>query len=338
MPIEFKRTTEPSRWLDPRLDPPEQAIISEWRTDPLTGDLGMLINNRFRKLEEPDFAALVAKSKTLPCPFCPENIETTASKFPPDLIPEGRIRVGETFLFANIAPWVAYSAVAVFSPQHFTKHIDFDETELVNGFIACQEYLKRLSVSVPEAKYHFIGWNYLPTASSSVLHPHLQVFASAEPLRYQGELLRASRAYYNTCGTNYWADLVAVEKKHNERYIGAVGATEWLASYVSRSWLLDVTAVFPGKEAILDLTKEALGDLVRGLKKVFRYMASQNFYSFNLALYSGLSGEGSFWSHARLIQRATYGAMGQSDAGTFQLLQSTYAALRSPEHFLQATH
>jgi len=331
MPIEFKRTLAPSRWLNPASRPLEQSAEVEWRTDPLIGDIGMLLGLRAIKLEEPDFPTLVARSLEKPCPFCPENIENWASKFPPDFIPEGRIKVGDCVLFPNIVPWVPDSAVAVFSPRHFDRHVDFDETALLNGFLACQDYLRRLAGYHPQSRHHFLGMNYLPAACSSQLHPHIQAFASESPLTQHDRLLSASESYYNGCGRNYWADYVLEEKRLNERYAGAVGGTEWFTSFVSRSWMLDVTAVFPGKVTILGLSQADFRDFCRGLKRVFRYMASQNYFSFNLALYSGLPESRGFWCHARLVQRATFGPLEQSDISVYQILQSSYTMLRRPE-------
>lgn len=331
MTIEFKRTVTPSRWLNPALNPPEQTVEVEWRTDPLTGDTGMLLGLRAIKLEEPDFGTLIARSLERPCPFCPENIEAAAGKFPPDFIPEGRIKAGDCLLFPNIFPWVPDSAVAVFSPRHFDRHVDFVESDLINGFLACQEYLRRLASYHPQSRYHFLGMNYLPAACSSQLHPHLQVFASASPLTHHSRLLSASESYYNDRGRSYWADYILEEKRLNERYAGAVGGTEWFASYVSRSWMMDVTAVFPHKVMITDLTAADITDFCRGLKRVFRYMAGQNYYSFNLAVYSGLPESRGFWCHARLIQRGNYGPLEQSDNGVFQVLQSSFTMLRRPE-------
>jgi len=335
MSIEFKRTLTTSRWLNPASKPPEQSVKVEWRTDPLTGDIGMIPGLRTIKLEELDFQTMVAKSLERPCPFCPENIEASASRFPPDFIPEGRIRVGDCLLFPNIVPWVPDSAVAVFSPRHFDRHADFDEAALLNGFLACQEYLKRLAGYHPQSRYHFLGMNYLPAACSSQLHPHVQVFASETPLTQHDRLLSASESYYNAYGRNYWADYVSEEKRLNERYAGSVGGTEWFTSFVSRSWMIDVTSVFPGKATIAELAPADLGDFCRGLKRIFKYMASQNYFSFNLAVYSGLPESRGFWCHARLVQRAAFGPLEQSDISVYQMLQSSYTMLRRPEDVAQ---
>ena len=329
--IDSKRTLTPSSWINPAISPPQQSVDVEWRTDPLTGEVGMLPGLRAVKMEEPDFKTLAAKSLERPCPFCPENIDRAASNFPPEFIPEGRIRIGGCTLFPNIVPYVPDSAVAVFSPKHFERHADFAEADLVNGLKACREYLSRLAGYHPDSKYQFIGMNYLPMACASILHPHIQVYASETPLPRHARLLAGSESYYNDCGRNYWADYVSEEKERGERCIGTVGGTEWFASFVSLGWMMDLTAVFPGRKTLSELADGDLNDFARGLKRVFRYMAGQNYYSYNLALYSGLPDSRSFWCHARLVQRVQYGPLGQSDMSTFQLLMGGYTMLKRPE-------
>ena len=264
-------------------------------------------------------------------PGCPENIERAASLFLPEFVPEGRIRVGRTVLFPNIIPWVPDSAVAVFSPVHFARPADFVEEDLVNGLRACRDYFERLSHHKPQVEHHFVGWNYLPTACSSQLHPHIQAFASETPLRQHRELMQASRAYYATNQHNYWLDFTVEEKTRSQRYVGASGGTVWFTSFAGRSWLLDLLALFPYRASILELSDEDLRGFCHGLAGVFKYMADRNYFSFNLALYSGLPGEDYFWTHARLVQRSVYGPLDQSDTGVFQTLQSSYIMLRRPE-------
>jgi galactose-1-phosphate uridylyltransferase len=328
--IRFDRSSYISRWLTGAPEPEEKHVEVEWRTDPLTGDVSMLLDIPVR-LPEPDFNTLVARSLERPCPFCPENITRAASRFPAGFIPEGQLAAGKAILFPNIVPWVPHSAVAVLNPAHFLRPVEFNENDILNGMLVCQEYLKRLARYAPEAEHCFLGWNYLPPASSSQLHAHLQVFASEQPLRRQRELLQASQAYYNAGGTRFWTDYVNEEKSLGKRYVATLGSTEWFTSFVSRSWLLDLTVVFPGQVTLAELPTPSLRDFCHGLVKVFRYMAEKNYFSFNMAIYSGLSGESDFTTHARIIQRVAAPPVDQCDAGVFQMLQDSYITLRSPE-------
>jgi galactose-1-phosphate uridylyltransferase len=328
--IEFKKSTIPSRWLNPGSDLPQEMQV-EWRTDPLNGDVGMVLDLPVRPLEKTDFKTLAARSLERPCPFCPENFGHTASKYPPEVLPEGRLSQGRSHLIANIVPWVPWSAVAVISPEHFVPPQEIEETDLLNAFMLCRDFTKRIITWDPSLQYHVTGWNFLPPACSSQLHAHLQAFPSAQPMALHKTMLDGSRDYLERTGRHWWRDFVDQEKQGGGRHIATIGGTEWFTSWVSRSWFFDVTAVIPGSVSILDLGFEQLRDLVRGLKNCLRYMSSRAYDSFNLALYSGILGENGFWTHARLIQRGVFPPLGQADMGTFQLLGGAWTMLTRPE-------
>jgi len=64
-------------------------------------------------------------------------------------------------------------------------------------------------------------------------------------------------------------------------------------------------------------------------------MNEQNFYSFNLCLYSGILGEDYLWTQVRLIQRAYYPPLDISDCGSLRLLLDTLTVLLRPETVCQ---
>lgn len=328
--IEFNKTLTTSRWLNPGADQPQEMPV-EWRTDPLNGDVGMVLDLPLRPLEKTDFKTLAAKSLERPCPFCPENFGRAASKYPPEILPEGRLSRGRSHLIANIVPWVPWGAVAVIHPEHFTPPQDIGEADLLNAFLLCRDFLKRILAWDPSLKYQVVGWNFLPPACSSQLHAHLQAFPSSQPMALHRNMLDRSADYRARTGRHWWRDFVAQEKSAGGRHIATLGATEWFASFVSRSWYFDVTAVIPGSVSILDLREEQLRDLVRGLRHCLRYMADRSYDSYNLALYSGILGEDGFWTHARLIQRGVFPPLGQADMGTYQLLGGAWTMVTRPE-------
>lgn len=328
--IEFSKTTTPSRWLEGGSGQPREMQV-EWRTDPLNGDIGMILDLPQRPLEKTDFKALVAKSQERPCPFCPENFARSATRYPPEILPEGRLSRGRSQLIANLVPWVPWGAVAIISPEHFVPPQDIAETDLLNAFLLCRDFLKRISDWDAALKYQVVGWNFLPPACSSQLHAHLQAFPSAQPMALHRTMLDRCRDYRARTGRHWWRDFVTQEKQSGGRHIATLGGTEWFTSWVSRSWFFDVTAVVPGSVSILDLRDEQLGDLVRGIKHCLRFMADRAYDSFNLALYSGILGEEGFWTHARLIQRGVFPPLGQADMGAYQLLGGAWTMLTRPE-------
>jgi UDPglucose--hexose-1-phosphate uridylyltransferase len=331
VPIKFRKIQTISKFLDARKDYEEKTLSLEHRIDPLTKDMGLVRDLRFKNPLKTDLSPIIAKSLERGCPFCTETINTVTPKFIPELCPDGRITVGEATVFPNAAPYMQYSAVTVICSSHFVGLSEFSPPILSDALRACQDYLRMVHTYDPRAKYCGIMWNYLPPANSSQVHPHLQVFAGRFPMVYHKKLLDASKRYHRRNGTIFWSELIEEEKRLQERYIGTVGSTVWLASFVPRSFQLDVRAIFQNNESILSLSSQDFQDLARGLVNVFKYMDDQNHYSFNMFIYSGISGEKSFWTHARVIQRGPLPPMDISDAGNATLLGDTRMSIRSPE-------
>lgn len=331
MTIEFERKVEFSKLLNPMSNFEEKVFPIEFRTDPLTKDMGILMEFRFKEVGKPDLSGLIAKSLEIGCPFCPGAVEKVTPKFTPEFFPDGRIKVGEAIVFPNAMPYMPYSALAVVGSQHFIGLGEFNEDTLIDAFLASQIYLKRVAECDPEAKYCVINWNYLPHSSCSQIHSHLQLLAGYFPMTYHKNLLEASQGYHRQNRTNYWSDFIAEEKRLDERYVATVGDTVWLTSFVPRSWQMDVMAVFVGKESILTLSAKDIGNFCFGLKKVFAYMDSKDYYSFNLCIYSGLAGEEQFWTQARLIQRASYPPLDICDASSMRLLLDVMGVMKRPE-------
>ena len=335
MSMEFRRKFEFSRFLNPAKSFEESSFPVEFRTDPLTNDMGIVVEFHQTRSEKPDLSRLISQSVERGCPFCPEAIDKVTPKFLPDFCPEGRIKLNEAIVFPNAAPYMSHSALTVLSSQHFIGLAGFTETVLTDAFLASQTYLRRVQEHDPEAKYCYVTWNYMPPANSSQIHPHLQVAAGHFPLAYHGNLLEAAQKYHNQNGRNYFSDLIVEEKRLQERYIATLGNTIWLTSFVPRSAQLDVLAIFQGKESFLLLTQEDMRSFCQGLVNVFRYMDDQGFYSFNLCFYSGTIGEDSFWTQARLIQRGPLGPLNISDLGYSTLLLDTKLCLKYPERICQ---
>jgi UDPglucose--hexose-1-phosphate uridylyltransferase len=331
MAIEFRREIRTSSFLDPMNDFAEKSLPIEFRYDPLTMDMGVLVEFRVRRPEKPDLSQLIAKYPQMNCPFCPELVDKVTPKFVPAICPEGRIKVGEATVFPNPMPYMPYSTITALGAEHFVGLTDFTSKMLSDAFLASQSYFEKVYEYAPEAKYCCIMWNYMPPANSSQLHPHLQVLASYSPLAYHQKLLEASQEYRNETGANYWSDFIAEERRLQERYIATLGNTVWLTSFVSRSGFFDALAIFQGRDAITSLSLDDIDAFSQGLTRVFKYMDDGNFYSFNLCLYSGIPKEDAFWTQARIIPRLTAPPLGISDVGNLTLLGDTRTIMRSPE-------
>jgi len=331
MAIELKRETLQSKFLDPLDNFNEKVQSFEVRLDPLTKKPSFVYESRRAVPRKTDLASIVEKSLDIGCPFCPQAINSATPKFLSQLLPEGRIQVGESCIFPNARPYAPYSAVLVLSSQHFVGLSEFTGEMLTNGLIASQTYLKRVQEYDAEAKYMYIGWNYMPASGGSQLHPHLQVEAAYFPTPYQKELLEASQQYYMTNSTNFWSGLVAEEQKLGERYIGDTGNICWLTSFAPRGKLLDILAIFQNRDSFLSISEPEFRDFTAGLERVFRYMDAQNFYSFNLSINSGVVGDSYFWTQARIIPRLTLLEIEASDCTYYDVLQDLHFSVRYPE-------
>ena len=253
MAIEFRKETRTSSFLDPMNNFTEKSLSMEFRYDPLTKDMGVIIEFRYRPPEKPDLSQLIAKSLQMSCPFCPELVDKVTPKFIPDICPEGRIKIGEATVFPNPLPYMPYSAITVLGSKHFVGLNEFTPKMIYDAFLASQDYFKKVHEYDSEAKYYCIMWNYMPPSGSSQVHPHLQVFAGYFPLAYHQKLLDVSQKYRDENSANYWSNLTAQEEKLQERYITTLGNTVWLTSFVPRCMLLDVIAIFQGRESIFHL-------------------------------------------------------------------------------------
>jgi len=332
MAIEFKKEIEFSKLLNPADNFKEKVFPVEFRIEPLTKDRCIVTEFRLRRSEKADLSPMVAKSLEMPCPFCPEAVDKVTPKFLPDFYPEGRIKVGEALVFPNAFPLAPYSALTILTSKHFVGLAEFTESMLADAFLASQTYFKITQEYDSKAKYCYIMWNCMPPANSSQIHSHLQLIAGYFPLTHHENLLEASRKYKAQNGTNYWSDFIAEEKRLQERYIATQGNWVWLTSFVPRAPQLDILAVFQGRRSFLALSREDIESFCQGLTKIFKYMEDQNFYSFNLCLYSGTIEEDSFWTQARIIQRGIFPPIGISDIGSMQLLLDTKTCLRYPEN------
>ncbi len=332
-PIEFKRQVIPSRML--RRDSSgalvEALVPLELRTDPLTGRTCRIVPFSLDRIIRPDLDALVKRSRELTCPFCPPRLEQVTPKFPPQIVPEGDIRVGRAFGFPNTGPYDVYGAVVVISEEHFISLRAFTVETVRDALLAAQSHLRSVARADPAARYHFIGWNYMPPSGGSLVHPHLQSNAGYFPTDYQKQVLEAAAAYYREKGTGFFSDLVAAEKRAGERYVGRTGGVEWLTAFTPRGRLSDVLAVFPEKISVIDLSRQDIEDFSAGLTKVFAYIDELDLVSFNMSTYSGLD-EG-LRAHARITPRGSllYSPIETSDQFYYQVLQDENICILPPE-------
>lgn len=100
--IEFRRERYVSEYLDPRRGFAPTQVPVEVRWDPLTGQSCRLLpEGSIPPPSRYDLEQLSNETRTN-CPFCTDALEEQTPRFPVDVVPEGRIQVGECVLFPNL--------------------------------------------------------------------------------------------------------------------------------------------------------------------------------------------------------------------------------------------
>jgi galactose-1-phosphate uridylyltransferase len=318
--------------LNPRKNMEPRAIPSEIRFDPLTGRTARICH--FMKLSwpSPDFEALVGDTAAT-CPFCPERILDLTPSFPPDVLTEGRMSDGDRLLFPNIAPYDGISAVATMSSRHFIPPAELTPDLIAAGLKLAQAFFRRVhETGHPESIYHLVNWNYMPPSGSSLIHPHLQVFASSQAPNLMRAENAAAADYHRQHKRNYWDDLTAHEIEAKERYLGRIGRTHWMTAFAPMGVAGDVLAVVDGAANTLDLTDADLGDLAAGLSRLIAAYEQMGVYSFNMNYFTGNNQDESTRFHILFSPRTFFNAaLGTPDIGALRNLYNETICMAFPE-------
>ncbi len=289
--ITFEKVVKYSRILNPLKNFEEDIRVFEYRTDPLTGRNTTVIKgmlnyvSRFLVSDLKLLNSLVEKTR-VNCPFCPENVKTKTPMFARDFLAEGRIFVGDTAITPNLLGHAEQSILAILSREHYLKLKDFTPKLIFDGLKGGTEYLERLNQSDHSVRFPVFIFNYLPSAGSSIFHPHMQILVRDRPFHLVKLLMEKSKAYYESNGVSYWLSLISKEKG-GERYLFENNGVEWLVPFAPLRGLNEVQAIVKGKSHLLELDdKERLG-LAEGISKVLRFYHNQGYVSFNVILTSG---------------------------------------------------
>lgn len=184
--INFEKTVKKARMLNPLKRFEEDTITFEYRTDPLTGRNTTVIKgmldyiSKFLVSDEELLDSLVEKTR-VNCPFCPENVKTKTPMFAEDFLKGGRIFVGDTVVIPNLLGHAERSILVVLSKEHHLKLKDFTPKLIRDGFKGGLAYLRRLVEVEPKISFPVFIFNYLPSAGSSIFHPHMQVLVRDRP-------------------------------------------------------------------------------------------------------------------------------------------------------------
>ena len=311
-----------------------QEIPFEIRKDPLTGTTGRVFNFPYQPPNSPNIEETFKRSEGIFCPFCPENIEKSTPRFPEELLPEGKIQRGRATLVPNILPLDRYVGVAVFSPQHFVRMEELKPEMMNDAFRVVQEFIRRVSEFDPEVSCFSINWNYMPSAGSSLVHPHLQVLCGERPTNHMRLQLDGAKRYYRENGVEFWDDFIREEKDRSSRYIGEIGPTFWTVGFAPMSHIPDVWCILPEHKSLLDVGEKTLSSFLEGLSSILAYYQSLNLFSFNVSLLS-FRFEDHFRVNARILPRLVLREIGNSDYTFLQAVHKEHACVYAPESVCQ---
>ncbi len=301
--IHFQIVESESTFLDPRRGFQPATERFQVRFDPLTGRTGHFSHFGAIKPQKLDLEKYAEPQVKGFCPFCGEYKTSAVPKFVPDVLPDGRLARGEALLVPNLYPYDIYSAVAIMTDDHVVSLDGLNDRRLFDSFSVGIEFLQRVKAINPSLPYHLMAWNYLPPSGGGLVHPHQQYFATAHPGNQFNDEYRAAELFYGSYRTDYWSELISEEQKNNQRYIGRVGSSHWLASFVSLGILGEIMVVFPEVFQVDGFTESNLSDLVTGLRKVFCYYLDSGISSFNASLFFGPAGQSFFPARFRMVPR-----------------------------------
>jgi len=310
MAIQFNKHTSDVLLHNPLKDFKMDSQTVESRVDPLTGHTTVVRTGRQfwgqAYITDEKLLGEIAKEATERCFFCPGKVEESTPRYPEELIPGGRIVVGEACLFPNLFAQKEYSAVVVIGHQHFIPLDQFPSQLLGDAFKACAAFFQ-LIYERKSASYCEIGFNYLFPAGSSLTHPHVQITGSNwRPTFLVANLQHSSQNYYLNNNSCYWADLIETERKRGERYIGRLGNTEWFTPFAPMRED-EVHGIVRNKSNFLEFDNADWEDLADGITRVFKFYRDNGLSSCNFGLYSGPLGEkvDYLWAGVKIVSRAS---------------------------------
>jgi galactose-1-phosphate uridylyltransferase len=327
MEIKFERFHLQSDLLSPLKGFETISVPTQVRIDPLTKRHSRIITWGLPSQGKFDFSKMAEESRG--CFFCPEHVLQKTPQFLKEIVPEGRIRIGNAVGFPNLNPVGSYGSVVVLGHDHFLNLNQFTPEMYEEGFSVAVEIIRRTMAFDSDTHYWQISQNFLFPGGSTILHPHLQVIGDPIPTNEMEWLLDASSSYTQRNGTLYWKDLIQIEKGLGKRYITQIGNTHWFVSFAPIGFN-EVCGSVEGHGSITTLGKEEIVSLAKGIVSTLKYYYEKDLNSFNFSIYS-ISGEAHYQLLIRIISRTPLQTYYLNDYTSFEVLQSELTANIIPE-------
>lgn len=289
--IEFVKHVQKSTIHNPMMNNELDTQELEVRRDPLTGAQSVF-NPRLQDkvamfFGDSDMALIekMARESESRCFLCGDNWRAVTPSYPEDVVPTGRIQVGQAVLFPNIFPAGQVHAVVRVGEKHYVPLSEFAVQPVAEALQASLELARFLSKD-KSVKYLTINGNYLGPGGASIAHPHFQVMGGDLPFSYMESVFAPAEQYYRARRSCYWCDLIQMEKSTGERYIGTAGPVEWIAAF-SPQGTNEVIGVLPERTRFPEMDENDVTGLAAGLVQVLHGYAGMGISTFNFAVYSG---------------------------------------------------
>ncbi len=336
--IHFERWQQVARFHNPlkagELD--EQHI--EVRLDPLLGHQSvfpMMLKGKASALFPPtdkEYLEQCAEKSKSQCFLCEGKWRQRTPRYSKNILPEGCLAINDVALFPNLFPLAAYHAVVMVGNKHCRHLDDFPSSLIKDSFFVTLEFIRRCYQNDPGAIHFTINANYLFPAGASVMHPHLQILGSPFPGTHERALLEKSRDYFEKHGSSYWLDLIAAEKRLQERWIGEIDGSQWLTAY-SPLGANEVIAILPDVGHFLDWGEAEFDGMAEGLARALSAYSGLNLSTFNFSCFSAPldSRNKDFCCILRLINRQNVVPDYRADDYYFQKLLGSELIVTPPE-------
>lgn len=325
--MELRREEFKVEILDPRRGFDPVITTLEVRVDPLTGHTSRLIPpSVLMPRSDFDLAALAEETRAS-CPFCAPRLEEAVPRFPPALLPHGRLRQGEAVLFPNLLPYSKYSSVSVYSPDRHFLPLAAMTPRLVADNLATQVAFDQAVLAYDgEAHWASINANHMLPSGSSMFHPHLQGGVNPIPTNLQRLLAATSPERF--------VDYLETERAAGERYLGEIGGVVWLSAFAPLG-PGDLRAFIPGVASPAELGVDLVEALGHGVAIALNFYAELGFESYNLALYGAPPGTGGYVLNLRMVCRSNLAPLYRSEVAWLDRVHWEPAVDISPEELAQ---
>jgi UDPglucose--hexose-1-phosphate uridylyltransferase len=331
MTIRFETERLTAQLLDPQGKTVERKI--EVRTHPLSGRKSRVTFSRQLEVE-PGSQKFPPRPPTADdtdsCPFCPDQLTRDTPRLIKALCPDGRLICGSSVLFPNLFPYGAYSAVSLFSEEHFVEIGTASEESYSNSFQNCADYLGRVYRHDKRAVFTAITQNHLPSAGGSLVHPHLQVHADHVGGNHHTFLLNRADEYFHKNGFLFIGDYLKAEKRKQQRLIGITGKWHWLAAFAPEGFF-EIWAILPGICSISEVEKEDWDALAEGVINVQHFYRSLGRNGYNLGLISVENGQRVLELRMVILARSNYAPWVRSDHTSYEIMLGDMATFNAPE-------